>query len=324
MRQLTLLQSESAARRLAAFLVTQRIAAHVDAEKEGYSVWVRDEDQLATAREIVEHFRQHPDDPRYHGAEQSADAIRREEERRRREKMSNVVEMRGRWGSGGIKKRCPAVIAMIVVCVLVAVATNMGQSYTSLLLTTLKFADDSPLIQRVNPDDPATLVITPRPADIWSGLRAGQIWRLVTPTLLHFSIAHLVFNMWCLFDEGGQVEDRRGSLFFLLLALAIAIPSNVAQALVSGPSFGGMSGVVYGLLGYLWMRVKFDNSAGYVLSKQTVGVAMAFFVLCIVKDYPPFDSLVGHLLPPVANTAHIVGLAMGLALGYAPVLLRRK
>src|SRR5260221_1225992 len=133
MRQLTLLESESAARRLAAFLVTERIAAHVDAEKEGFGVWVRDEDQLAKAREILDHLRQHPDDPRYHGGEQSAETIRREEERRRREQRSNIVEMRGRWGSGGIKKRCPAVIAMIVVCVLVAVATNMGQSYTSLL-----------------------------------------------------------------------------------------------------------------------------------------------------------------------------------------------
>src|SRR6476660_3577754 len=135
MRQLTLLESESAARRLAAFLVTERIAAHVDTEKEGYSVWVRDEDQLAKAREILDHFRQHPADPRYHGVEQSAETIRREAERRRREKMSNVVATRGRWGSGGIKTRCPAVIAMIVACVLVAVATNMGQSYTSLLLT---------------------------------------------------------------------------------------------------------------------------------------------------------------------------------------------
>jgi GlpG protein len=142
--------------------------------------------------------------------------------------------------------------------------------------------------------------------------------------LLHFSITHLVFNLWCLFDEGGQIEHRHGSLYFLLLVAALAIPSNIAQALVSGPNFGGMSGVVFGLLGYLWMKVKFDNSAGFVLSKQTFGIAMAFFALCIVKDYPPFNSFLGGLLPPIANTAHLVGLTMGLAIGYAPVLFRKK
>ena len=324
MRQLTILDSEPAARRLTAFLVTERIAAHVDAEQSGFSVWIRDEDQLSKAREILEHFRENPDDPRYHGAEKSAETIRREEERRRREQKSKVVEMRGRWGSGGgIKRRCPLIIGLIIACVLVAVATGMGQNPFSSVEAALKFADDAPSV-KIDPNDPQSMLVMHRDVGIWDGILSGQIWRLVTPILLHFSIAHLVFNMWCLFDEGGQVEDRRGSLYALALMLAIAIPSNVAQAMVAGPNFGGMSGVVYGLLGYLWMKVKFDNSAGYVLSKQTVFIAMLFFGLCIARDYPPFDSLIGGLLPRIANAAHIAGLAMGLVIGYAPVLFRRK
>jgi GlpG protein len=322
MRQLTVLESEAAARKLAAYLVTERIAAHVEPDKTGHIVWVRDEDQLRKAKEILAHFSESPADPRYQAAEKSAESIRRDEERRRREQRSNVVEMRGRWGTGGgLKRRCPLVIALILVSVLVAVATNMAQTKENALFRSLKFAD-TPTHAVEMPD--GEVIRLPQDADLWSGLKRGQVWRVLTPILLHFSIMHLVFNLWCLFDEGGQVEDRRGSLYFLLLLLALAIPSNIAQALVSGPNFGGMSGVVYGLLGYLWMKVQFDNSAGYVLSKQTVGIAMVFFALCIVKDYPPFDSFLGGLLPPIANTAHLVGLTMGLAIGYAPVLFRRK
>lgn len=324
MRQLALLESEAAARKLAAYLETERIGTLVDSDKAGHIIWVKDEDQLAKAKEILTQFQQSPDDPKYQGVEKSAEAIRREEDRLRREKAANVVEMRGRWGSGGIKKRCPAVIAIILVSVLIAIATNMGQIREGSVLRALKFADVSRASIQVDPSDPDKAIITWHAGDIWSGVRSWQLWRLVTPILLHFSIAHLVFNVWCLFDEGGQIEDRRGPFFFLLLVLALAIPSNIAQAIVAGPNFGGLSGVIFGLFGYLLMKVNYDNSAGYVLSKQTIFLSVVFLSLCIVKDYPPFNSLLGGLLPPVANTAHLVGLAMGMAIGYAPVLLRRK
>jgi GlpG protein len=325
MRQLTVLESEAAARKLVAYLVTERIAAQVDADKTGHIVWVRDEDQLARAKEIFAHFQASPDDPKYHGVEKSAESIRRDEERQRREKLANVVEMRGRWGSGaGIKNRCPAVIAFILISVLVAIATNMGQSRDSSLVKSLKFADQQSAKVQVDPDNPENVLVIWERGDIWSGLWSWQFWRVITPIFLHFSISHLVFNLWCLFVEGGQIEDRRGSLYFLLLVLALAIPSNIAQAVVSGPNYGGMSGVIFGLFGYLWMKVNFDNSAGYVLSKQTIFISVAFFAICIIKDYPPFDSLLGGLLPPIANTAHLVGLGMGLAIGYSPVLLRKK
>ncbi len=324
MRQLAVLESEASARKLAAYLVTEGIAAHIESEKEGYIIWVRDEDQLAKAKETLTQFQHSPDDPKYQGAEKSAETIRREEDRRRREKVANVVEMRGRWGTGGIKKRCPAVIAMILINVLVAIATNMGQNREGSFFRALTFADAAPTSTQIDTSNPEIVVVMGNAPSVWSGMQSWQLWRLITPILLHFSIAHLVFNLWCLFDEGGQIEDRRGWLFFLLLVLALAIPSNVAQAMVSGPHFGGMSGVVFGLFGYLWMKVNYDNSAGYILSKQTIFMSVLFFALCIVKDYPPFNSLLGGLLPPVANTAHLVGLGMGLAIGYAPVLLRRK
>jgi hypothetical protein len=73
------------------------------------------------------------------------------------------------------------------------------------------------------------------------------------------------------------------------------------------------------------MKVKFDNSAGFTLSKESVFIMVAWFALCILRDFPPFDGYLGGLISGrVANTAHLVGLFLGLAIGYAPVMFRRK
>jgi GlpG protein len=68
---------------------------------------------------------------------------------------------------------------------------------------------------------------------------------------LHFSPLHLLFNMMWLKDLGGVIEVRRGRWRYLGLVLLIAGISNLAQGIVSGPFFGGMSGVVFGLFGYI-------------------------------------------------------------------------
>jgi membrane associated rhomboid family serine protease len=136
-------------------------------------------------------------------------------------------------------------------------------------------------------------------------VRSGQIWRLLTPIFLHFGVLHVLFNMMWLADLGSMIEARQSSLRLGLLVLVIGCGSNFGQYLVGGPIFGGMSGVVYGLLGYIWMRGKFDPASGLFLHQSTVLMMMIWFVVC-------FTGLVGH----VANAAHAVGLGMGVAWGY--------
>src|SRR5207244_8552606 len=84
-------------------------------------------------------------------------------------------------------------------------------------------------------------------------IRHGEIWRLVTPMFIHFSPLHILFNMLWLRDLGSMIEGRQSSLHLLLLVLVIAVCSNLAQCYLNykGPVFGGLSGVVYGLLVYI-------------------------------------------------------------------------
>ena len=77
----------------------------------------------------------------------------------------------------------------------------------------------------------------------------GQYWRLVTPVFLHFGWLHIAFNCLWLWELGGRVERVMGHVNMLLLFLAIAVVSNVCQFVFGGAGlFGGMSGVVYGLM----------------------------------------------------------------------------
>jgi GlpG protein len=129
---------------------------------------------------------------------------------------------------------------------------------------------------------------------------------------LHFGIIHILFNMLWLRDLGSIIEAHKGWWVLLLLAFVIAAVSNVAQFLMSGPLFGGMSGVVYGLLGYVWMQGKFNPASNLRLQSQTVRLMIIWFFVCLTG-----------LIGPIANTAHAVGAVMGIAWGYMTARLTK-
>lgn len=132
----------------------------------------------------------------------------------------------------------------------------------------------------------------------------GQFWRLITPVFLHFSLLHILFNMMWLKDLGKIYEYQRGTLSFSLFFLFCAILSNLGQYMVQGPYFGGMSGVVFGLLGHLWMYKKFHPESDFALPRFDIYLMIGWFILCMT-------GLVGN----IANTAHGIGLTIGMLCG---------
>ena len=137
-----------------------------------------------------------------------------------------------------------------------------------------------------------------------------QVWRYLTPIFLHFGWLHVVFNCLWTWDLGGKIEEKTSSGALLLLVLLTGTGSNFAQYLVSGPSlFGGMSGVVYALLGFSWVvqylcpRLGISNPAGvYVLM-------IGWLLLCM-------SGLIEVLgFGAIANGAHVGGLVLGVVAG---------
>jgi GlpG protein len=92
----------------------------------------------------------------------------------------------------------------------------------------------------------------------------------------------------------------------------VAVVSNLAQYYASGPVFGGLSGIGYGLFGYLWIKSRFDPAAGMQIPPNLVLFFLIWLVVCALGW---FGS--------VANTAHFVGLLAGIAVAGARLLVRR-
>jgi GlpG protein len=168
--------------------------------------------------------------------------------------------------------------------------------------------------------------VRPR-VDMWASIKRGEIWRLVTPIFIHFGLMHIAFNAMMLFSFGSAVENRRGAAFMLLFVLAVAVFSNAGQAteaMIRGriQLFGGLSGVCYGLFGYILIKSRFDDRERYFLSPGTTFLALAWLVLCILREFPAFQESLGAV-PNTANTIHVVGLLTGAAIAYVPLVIKR-
>jgi len=271
MRQTGTLASQKDAERLADYLVSQGISAKVEPGDGQWSIWVHDENQVERSKKHLEDFLRNPQDERYREAERSARQVRREAAEKMRRAQKNFVDLRDQWANPA--RRRPVTMALILISV---------AAYPLRHTVAPWFFFSGELIER------------------------GEVWRLITPIFLHFGLPHIVFNLWWLYDLGGVIELKLRSLRFAGLVLAIAIPSNIAQALAVSEGFGGMSGVVYGLFGYAWVRGRLDPTCGLYLRPDVAFWMMGWFVLCM-----------GGVIGNVANWAHGVGLLAGGILGYA-------
>ncbi len=131
-----------------------------------------------------------------------------------------------------------------------------------------------------------------------------QLWRWMSHAVLHFSVIHIAFNLLWWWQLGGDIEQRLGSGKLLQLFVVSAALSGAGQYWVEGANFGGLSGVVYALVGYLWMIGYKAPQLGLSMPKPVIGFMLVWLVLGFVQ---PFMA--------IANTAHLAGLLAGVGIG---------
>lgn len=132
-------------------------------------------------------------------------------------------------------------------------------------------------------------------------IKHGQIWRLLTPIFIHLSIFHIFFNMLWFKDLGYLIEHKFGRNYLLMLILISGTVSNLLQYCVSGPQFGGMSGVLYAMLGFIWVYKEIHIEMDYSLPSRDIFIMIGWLLLCLTG-----------FLGPIANTAHASGLFVGM------------
>jgi GlpG protein len=114
--------------------------------------------------------------------------------------------------------------------------------------------------------------------------------------------------LW-LFQLGTTIETRRGTWPLLCLVLASAVISNLAQYYLTGlPNFGGMSGVVLALFGYVWMKGLYEPDQGLGLDQNTVLMMILYLGVTMSLDLR------------MAHFAHLAGLGVGMIVALGPHL----
>ena len=332
------------AQNFSSYLLVRGIETQIDELEEGKrcEIWVKDEDQCDTALADLKAFQLNPNDSKYAEAVQQAQVLLRAEEKKRQQAQKRMVKVSG----GVLPKRKQLTVGIIIVCALVGLLTSFGEGVGNGERARVKY--DDPVyraLQFVCLSEGALK----KELENWDGsnmqddislrlasIRRGQIWRLFTNVFIHYGIFHLIFNMVWFFQFGTLIENRYGPLKFGALLLATAIFSSLLQGIVPGSvggstpgltpggywisAFGGMSGVVYGLFGFIWMKSTYDPNFGYRLSQSTIIILMGWMFFCRL----PAEMRQGiGFGSNVANWAHGVGLIVGLAVGYATSVIRR-
>ena len=150
-------------------------------------------------------------------------------------------------------------------------------------------------------------------------LISNEWWRLVTPMFIHFSPTHLIFNSLWIYILGREIEQLDGKIIFIFLILLTSASSNYLQYSFSGPSlFGGLSGVVYGLLGYCFVSDTFLR-----INKFSFPPAIYIFMFVwLLIGFTGFLDLLGF--GQIANFAHLGGLLSGILSGYIFSMYNKK
>ena len=193
--------------------------------------------------------------------------------------------------------RAPVTIVLIVACLLVAFFSRLGaelQSVDFLFYPEFNLSGDRPVLGLGAQLDSISIVL-----------------RTLTPALLHFGAIHLVFNLLWLWYFGSMIETLQPSWRYLLVVIFLAFVSNTAQYFsASSANFGGMSGVVYGLLGYIWIWQILYRRSRLRLPAAMITVFLVALVLMEV-----FAS------SWIATAAHVGGVVSGMVAAAAVALI---
>lgn len=245
-------------------LAEEGISAEIREQPQGVYILVADDARLGAARELLDAFIENPNAPRFR------DALWNQAE-----PAGSGAGQAGLFTGGWLASMGPVTKTLFFI----NVGIFLSGYITGVLFQAFMF-----------PAEPEAM--------------AAQPWRLFTPMFLHFHELHIIFNMLWWVELGRIIERYQSSGQLLFVTLVTGVTANVAQYLATGPNFGGMSGVVYGLLGYLWIYGRVNPAAGYALRREIVILMLAWLVICFVG-----------LADIVANHAHLFGLLSGCLLG---------
>ena len=200
------------------------------------------------------------------------------------------------WRLSLFLKSCPLASTIAALCLIIALMSQLGRDLRGLeglFFPPLLFSSFLELALELI--DPSLFL------------------RSLTPALLHFGEIHLVFNLLWLFYFGRQIERVQPLLLVAVVYVVITLAGNVAQYYLTGSNaFGGLSGLIYGLVGYTWLL-------GIMVPNSRIALRSSTFLVFVV-------AMVGMAIfasSSIASEAHAGGLFAGLVAGFCVGLWQR-
>lgn len=127
----------------------------------------------------------------------------------------------------------------------------------------------------------------------------GEWYRLLTATLVHAGIIHLLCNMYSLYIVGNQLENVIGKLKFVIVYIISALSGSLMSIIFSTSYSVGASGAIFGLLGsLLYFGYHYRLYLSNVIKSQIIPIIVLNLIL-------------GFTIPGIDNLAHIGGLIGG-------------
>lgn len=143
----------------------------------------------------------------------------------------------------------------------------------------------------------------------------GEVWRLLTSHLVHFSNLHLFYNLLA-FAIAGLIIEHQGYRYFALLCLLMAFFISVFLMIMKPDMhyYGGLSGLAYGSIYYI---------ALFGLNKSPPWRLMCVVTIFILPLKIILEIYLGESILPgqqnftVMPLSHIIGCLVALLLFFA-------
>ena len=177
-------------------------------------------------------------------------------------------------------------------------------------MSSLVFFSTSPLFSNGDPSRLSQWLIgilrfSNYQAPLWFlEIRSGEIWRIFSPMFLHVDGLHFAFNMLWLWTLGARIENLETSRRLLAIVLLSAAIAHTGFYCLAGPSFGGMSGVIYALFGYAWYLHAVEGRTDFEVDDRELS--------WILGSYIVFLALTAFGYLRVANSIHALGAVVGI------------
>lgn len=250
------------------YMTTKGVHIHTQVEDQQISLWLEDAQQSALVEQELKTFLLNPYHSRYQAA--SWQAGKAQNTRINYRSPFSIKKM--------VQQSGPLTVLVVILCVLIYIWQQFVGDYDALSYIGW-------------PDNDASKL---------------EIWRYITPAFAHGSILHIAFNLAMWWYLASQTEQQLGTGKLFVILLVSALFSNWAQALVSGPYFYGLSGVIFALIAYV-------GFTGLRSPHKGIGVPSGLIVISILWIIAGYSGLLEDALESgIANTAHLAGFIIGL------------